>query len=145
MTREAPRPEEAQSDDFARERVEARQQLLAAQRGGLTTVLIPEQNVKDLAEIPDNVKNVLDIRPVKWIDEVLQVALQSQPVPLAAAAMDVQAGDHISCALLIGGDVQCWGNNNVGQLGYGHTQNIGDNEPVSGLVVVDKDGGMSMP
>ena len=56
---------------------------LAAQRGGLTTVLIPEQNVKDLAEIPDNVKNVLEIRPVKWIDEVLALALEHAPTALA--------------------------------------------------------------
>ena len=59
-----------------------KEKLLAAQRGGLTTVLIPEQNVKDLAEIPDNVKNVLEIRPVKWIDEVLALALEHAPTPL---------------------------------------------------------------
>jgi len=60
-----------------------KEKLLAAQRGGLTTVLIPEQNVKDLVEIPDNVKNVLEIRPVKWIDEVLALALEHAPTPLA--------------------------------------------------------------
>jgi ATP-dependent Lon protease len=60
-----------------------KEKLLAAQRGGLTTVLIPQQNIKDLADIPDNVKNVLEIRPVKWIDEVLAVALERAPVPLA--------------------------------------------------------------
>jgi len=60
-----------------------KEKLLAAQRGGLTTVLIPEQNIKDLADIPDNVKNVLEIRPVKWIDEVLAIALERAPVPLA--------------------------------------------------------------
>ncbi|MCZ2135706.1 MAG: endopeptidase La [Burkholderiales bacterium] len=59
-----------------------KEKLLAAQRGGLTTVLIPDQNVKDLAEIPDSVKNVLDIRPVKWIDEVLAIALERAPVAL---------------------------------------------------------------
>ena len=59
-----------------------KEKLLAAQRGGLTTVLIPDQNVKDLAEIPDGVKNALEIRPVKWIDEVLAVALERAPVPL---------------------------------------------------------------
>jgi len=59
-----------------------KEKLLAAQRGGLTTVLIPDQNVKDLAEIPDSVKNVLDIRPVKWIDEVLSIALERVPVAL---------------------------------------------------------------
>ena len=60
-----------------------KEKLLAAHRGGLTLILIPEQNIKDLAEIPDNVKNVLEIRPVKWIDEVLSVALERAPVPLA--------------------------------------------------------------
>ncbi len=61
-----------------------KEKLLAAHRGGITTVLIPDDNTKDLAEIPDNIKEKLDIRPVKWIDEVLQVALTHMPVPLAA-------------------------------------------------------------
>jgi ATP-dependent Lon protease len=60
-----------------------KEKLLAAHRGGIKTVLIPEENVKDLAEIPDNVKNRLEIIPVKWIDKVLEVALERQPVPLA--------------------------------------------------------------
>jgi ATP-dependent Lon protease len=60
-----------------------KEKLLAAHRGGIETVLIPEENRKDLAEIPKNVKDKLDIKPVKWIDEVLQVALQHLPVPLA--------------------------------------------------------------
>ncbi|MEP6885895.1 MAG: endopeptidase La, partial [Gammaproteobacteria bacterium] len=60
-----------------------KEKLLAAHRGGITTVLIPDENTKDLAEIPDNIKEKLDIRPVKWIDEVLQVALTHMPVPLA--------------------------------------------------------------
>ncbi len=55
-------------------------------------------------------------------------------VSLAAAAVDVQAGDRMTCALLVTGAVQCWGNNNVGQLGQGHTDNIGDDESVTGLV-----------
>jgi ATP-dependent Lon protease len=59
-----------------------KEKLLAAHRGGIKTVLIPDENVKDLAEIPDNIKGNLNIRPVKWIDEVLQIALVSQPVPL---------------------------------------------------------------
>jgi ATP-dependent Lon protease len=59
-----------------------KEKLLAAHRGGIGTVLIPEENRKDLAEIPKNVKDKLDIRPVKWIDEVLQVALQHPPVPV---------------------------------------------------------------
>ena len=59
-----------------------KEKLLAALRGGIKTVLIPEENAKDLQEIPDNVKSGLEIIPVKWIDQVLQVALERQPVPL---------------------------------------------------------------
>lgn len=59
-----------------------KEKLLAAHRGGIKTVLIPEQNVRDLAEIPDNVKNALEIVPVRWIDRVLELALVSAPVPL---------------------------------------------------------------
>ena len=59
-----------------------KEKLLAAHRGGIKTVLIPEENVKDLAEIPDNVKNRLEIHPVQWIDQVLEVALERQPEPL---------------------------------------------------------------
>lgn len=59
-----------------------KEKLLAAHRGGIKTVLIPLQNVKDLADIPENIKNHLDIHPVQWIDEVLTLALESQPVPL---------------------------------------------------------------
>jgi ATP-dependent Lon protease len=59
-----------------------KEKLLAAHRGGITTVLIPDDNMKDLAEVPDNIKEKLDIRPVKWIDEVLTVALAHQPTPL---------------------------------------------------------------
>jgi ATP-dependent Lon protease len=59
-----------------------KEKLLAAHRGGMSIVLIPEENRKDLAEIPRNVKDKLDIRPVRWIDEVLQVALLQQPTPL---------------------------------------------------------------
>ena len=59
-----------------------KEKLLAAHRGGIKTVLIPHQNVKDLADIPENIKNHLDIHPVQWIDEVLALALSSQPVPL---------------------------------------------------------------
>ena len=59
-----------------------KEKLLAALRGGIKTVLIPEENAKDLQEIPDNVKNGLEIVPVKWIDQVLKVALERMPVPL---------------------------------------------------------------
>ncbi len=60
-----------------------KEKLLAAHRGGIKTVLIPEQNVKDLAEIPDNVKNKLEIVPVRWIEKVLEIALERQPEALA--------------------------------------------------------------
>jgi ATP-dependent Lon protease len=66
-----------------------KEKLLAAHRGDIKTVLIPEQNVKDLAEIPDNVKNKLEIIPVRWIDKVLEIALERHPVPLT----DEQAVD----------------------------------------------------
>jgi ATP-dependent Lon protease len=69
-----------------------KEKLLAALRGGIKTVLIPEDNVKDLQDIPENVKNGLEIVPVKWIDQVLDVALVAKPTPLseeevAAAAL----------------------------------------------------------
>lgn len=60
-----------------------KEKLLAANRGGLETVLIPHENEKDLAEIPKNIKDKLNIVPVKWIDEVLELALQHMPVPEA--------------------------------------------------------------
>ena len=60
-----------------------KEKLLAAQRGGIKVVLIPEENTKDLAEIPDNIKNKLEIHPVKWIDQVLDMALERKPEPLA--------------------------------------------------------------
>ena len=59
-----------------------KEKLLAAHRGGITIVLIPAENEKDLAEIPENIKQNLDIRPVHWIDEVLAVALQYMPIPV---------------------------------------------------------------
>ncbi|WP_019560300.1 endopeptidase La [Caldimonas manganoxidans] len=59
-----------------------KEKLLAAHRGGIKTVLIPEENVKDLQEIPENVKSQLEIIPVKWIDKVLETALVTKPVPL---------------------------------------------------------------
>jgi ATP-dependent Lon protease len=58
-----------------------KEKLLAAHRGGIKMVLIPEGNVRDLKEIPDNIKDELDIRPVKWIDEVLNLVLTRQPIP----------------------------------------------------------------
>jgi ATP-dependent Lon protease len=59
-----------------------KEKLLAAHRGGIKTVLIPQENVKDLVDIPDNIKNKLEIVPVKWIDKVLEIALERQPDPL---------------------------------------------------------------
>jgi ATP-dependent Lon protease len=58
-----------------------KEKLLAAHRGGIKVVLIPERNARDLKEIPDNIKGDLDIRPVKWIDEVLEIALTRMPEP----------------------------------------------------------------
>ena len=60
-----------------------KEKLLAAHRGGIKTVMIPEENVKDLQDIPENVKNSLEIVPVKWIERVLEVALETMPQPLA--------------------------------------------------------------
>jgi ATP-dependent Lon protease len=73
-----------------------KEKLLAALRGGIKTVLIPEDNIKDLQDIPENVKNGLEIVPVKWIDQVLDIALEAKPVPLsdeevAAAAVTAVA------------------------------------------------------
>jgi len=59
-----------------------KEKLLAAHRGGIQTVLIPEANVKDLADIPENIKNHLNIHPVKWIDQVLEYALETMPKPV---------------------------------------------------------------
>ena len=65
-----------------------KEKLLAAHRGGIKTVLIPEENERDLKEIPDNIKASLDIRPVKWIDQVLDAALTHQPNPLSEAEQE---------------------------------------------------------
>jgi ATP-dependent Lon protease len=59
-----------------------KEKLLAAHRGGVKTVLIPEENVKDLQDIPENAKDRLEIVPVKWIDQVLEIALETKPQPL---------------------------------------------------------------
>jgi ATP-dependent Lon protease len=70
-----------------------KEKLLAAHRGGITTVLIPDENVKDLAEIPDNIKGKLEIKAVKWIDEVLQLALRDMPQPLPVVAENAPAAE----------------------------------------------------
>ncbi|WP_049621469.1 endopeptidase La [Frateuria defendens] len=70
-----------------------KEKLLAAHRGGITTVIIPEENKKDLADIPDNVTASLDIHPVRWIDEVLDIALES---PLRPASAEHGDGEEIA-------------------------------------------------
>jgi ATP-dependent Lon protease len=77
-----------------------KEKLLAAHRGGIRTVLIPEENVKDLSDIPDNVKNHLEIVPVRWIDRVLELALERMPTPLpdeevAAAKEGAKVEGHV--------------------------------------------------
>ncbi|MDZ5601759.1 endopeptidase La [Pseudomonas sp. RP23018S] len=71
-----------------------KEKLLAAHRGGIKTVIIPEENVRDLKEIPENIKQDLHIKPVKWIDEVLQIALQYAPEPLPDVAPEIVAKDE---------------------------------------------------
>ena len=75
-----------------------KEKLLAAVRGGLQRVLIPEENVRDLAEIPENIKNKLEIIPVKWIDKVLELALERMPeaLPETTAASAGTASDTTS-------------------------------------------------
>jgi ATP-dependent Lon protease len=80
-----------------------KEKLLAAQRGGIKVVLIPQENVKDLIEIPDNIKNKLEIHPVKWIDQVLEIALERKPVALPVeipAASTVAAISEVADASL---------------------------------------------
>jgi ATP-dependent Lon protease len=77
-----------------------KEKLLAALRGGITTVLIPHDNVRDLKDVPDEVKNVLDIQPVRWIDEVLALSLERMPEPALACEMSVKtASDPESVAI----------------------------------------------
>ncbi|MFA7669252.1 MAG: endopeptidase La [Burkholderiaceae bacterium] len=75
-----------------------KEKLLAAHRGGIKVVLIPEENVKDLADIPDNVKNHLEIIPVRWIDRVLEVALQHLPTPLSDEEVARLAAESVAAA-----------------------------------------------
>lgn len=70
-----------------------KEKLLAAHRGGIRTVVIPHDNVRDLKEIPENIKKDLEIKPVKWIDEVLQIALQYVPEPLQERVEEIVAND----------------------------------------------------
>ena len=78
-----------------------KEKLLAALRGGIRKVIIPQENVKDLQEIPENVKQGLEIIPVRWIDEVLAIALESQPQPLPEsqeAAIEVFEGAALAAS-----------------------------------------------
>ena len=79
-----------------------KEKLLAALRGGVSTVLIPEENAKDLQEIPENAKNQLEIIPVRWIDRVLEIALESAPQPVpeeeGVAAPAAVAGEAATSA-----------------------------------------------
>lgn len=76
-----------------------KEKLLAALRGGIKTVMIPEENTKDLQEIPENVKNGLEIIPVKWIDQVLKVALERQPVPLTDEELAIAVATPVVAVL----------------------------------------------
>jgi ATP-dependent Lon protease len=67
-----------------------KEKLLAAHRGGIDQVLIPHENERDLVEIPKNIKQSLDIRPVRWIDEVMELALVARPEPRADDDAPVQ-------------------------------------------------------
>lgn len=69
-----------------------KEKLLAAHRGGIATVIIPEENERDLVDIPKNIKQNLDIRPVRWIDEVLQIALKEMPQPREAKSAEDSPG-----------------------------------------------------
>ncbi|WP_420856746.1 endopeptidase La [Thiomicrorhabdus sediminis] len=71
-----------------------KEKLLAALRGGIKTVLIPKDNVRDLADVPEEVKNQLDIHPVQWVDEVLELALLEQPKPLIKGAEAITYTDE---------------------------------------------------
>jgi ATP-dependent Lon protease len=83
-----------------------KEKLLAAVRGGIRMALIPEENVKDLAEIPDTIKNKIEIVPVKWIDKVLELALERmpeplpEPVPAEAPAAAVAAGEPVATGVI---------------------------------------------
>jgi ATP-dependent Lon protease len=70
-----------------------KEKLLAAHRGGIRMVLIPDDNTKDLADIPQNIKDHIEIKPVKWIDEVLQIALKHMPAPVTAVSNATPAAD----------------------------------------------------
>jgi ATP-dependent Lon protease len=73
-----------------------KEKLLAAHRGGITEVIIPKENERDLKEIPDNIKADLTIHPVKWVDEVLELALQQMPKPFTDEEYSKSSGSPLS-------------------------------------------------
>ncbi len=79
-----------------------KEKLLAARRGGLSTVCIPEENRKDLSEIPENIREGLEIRPVRWIDEVLEIALQKMPTPLTDEEMEAAERENAEQVVGVG-------------------------------------------
>ncbi|MEY4267235.1 MAG: hypothetical protein RIS90_1770 [Pseudomonadota bacterium] len=83
-----------------------KEKLLAALRGGIKTVLIPEENAKDLQDIPENVKNGLEIVPVRWIDKVLEVALERMPAPLPEDEPMVVAAAEVVVPAELAGSVK---------------------------------------
>ncbi len=79
-----------------------KEKLLAAHRGGVQRVVIPQENARDLKEVPDNVKDELEILPVEWMDEVIEIALERRPEPRAidhAEAADAEVGQDATDAL----------------------------------------------
>jgi ATP-dependent Lon protease len=83
-----------------------KEKLLAALRGGIKTVLIPEENAKDLQEIPDNVKEGLEIVPVRWIDKVLEIALERKPTPLTDEEVAAAAVRAATTQAPVAGDIK---------------------------------------
>jgi ATP-dependent Lon protease len=83
-----------------------KEKLLAALRGGIKTVLIPEENAKDLQEIPDNVKQGLEIVPVRWIDKVLEIALERKPTPLTDEEVAAAAVRAATTQAPVAGDIK---------------------------------------
>ena len=84
-----------------------KEKLLAAHRGGIKLALIPEENIKDLTDIPDNVKNAIEIVPVRWIDKVLELALEKMPeaLPELTAEEIAKAAEATKSAQASSGDV----------------------------------------
>ena len=73
-----------------------KEKLLAALRGGIKTVLIPHDNIRDLADVPEEIKNQLDVHPVQWVDEVFELALTEMPKPLNVPAEAIKYTDKKS-------------------------------------------------